>query len=145
MKLSLIAVGKIKERHVRQAIDDYAGRIRHYVSFEEREIDDGCDADLAHAVAKRAKGATLVSLDSRGDQHDSRAFASWMEKLARSGKGDIAFAIGGKAGLGPSTLALSPHVLSLSRMTFPHRLARLMLVEQLYRALTILRGEPYGA
>jgi len=145
LKLALIAVGKIKERHVRQAVDDYAERIRHYVTFEEKEIDDGPDAELARSVSKKAKGATLVLLDSRGAEQDSRGFALFVERLARSGKGDIAFAIGGKAGLGASTLGLSPHVLSLSKLTLPHRLARLVLAEQLYRALTILRGEPYGA
>ncbi|MBK6516944.1 MAG: 23S rRNA (pseudouridine(1915)-N(3))-methyltransferase RlmH [Polyangiaceae bacterium] len=145
MKISIVAVGKIKERFVREAIDDYAGRIRRYATLDERELDDGPDGQLADAIAKAARGATVVPLDSRGDEVDSRGFAAWLERLSRTGKGDVAFAIGGKEGLGPKCLALGPRALSLSKMTWPHRIARLMLTEQIYRGFTILNNEPYGA
>ena len=145
MKISIVAVGKIKERFVREAIDDYAGRVRRYATFEERELDDAADPELAAAIQKAARGATIVPLDSRGEELDSRGFAQLMERLSRTGKGDVAFAIGGKEGLGPKSLTLGPRTLSLSRMTWPHRLPRLMLSEQIYRAFTILNHEPYGA
>ncbi|NUP09051.1 MAG: 23S rRNA (pseudouridine(1915)-N(3))-methyltransferase RlmH [Polyangiaceae bacterium] len=144
MRITIAAVGKIKERYVREAIDDYASRVRRYATFEERELDDLADASLADAITKAAKQATVVPLDSRGEELDSRGFASLIEKLSRTGKGDVTFAIGGKDGLGPKSLALGPRVLSLSKMTWPHRLARLMLVEQIYRAFTILNNEPYA-
>ena len=144
MKIAIVAVGRIKERYVRQAIDEYAARIRHYATFEEREIDDDADARLADVIARSSRGASIVPLDSRGDALDSAAFARLVERLSRTGKGDVAFTIGGKSGLGPKCLALGAPVLSLSKMTWPHRLARLMLAEQIYRAFTILRGEPYG-
>lgn len=145
MKVSIVAVGKIKERHVREAIDEYVGRVKRYVTFDEREIEDGPDARVSEAIRKASKGATIVPLDSRGEELDSRGFAQLVERLGRTGKGDVVFAIGGKEGLGPMSLALGTRVLSLSKMTWPHRIARLMLVEQIYRAFTILKGEPYGA
>lgn len=145
MKVGIVAVGKIKEKYVREAIDDYTSRIKRYVGFEEREIADGGDEDLAAAITKAARGAIVVPLDSRGQEHDSAGFARLLESLGRTGKGDVVFAIGGKEGLGPKSLALGTHVLSLGKMTLPHRLARLILSEQIYRAFTILRGEPYGA
>ena len=130
---------------MRASIDDYLGRLRRYVKVEEIEIEDGPPPKLEAAVLKAAGQATLVPLDSTGKEYDSRGFAAAVEKLGSTGKGDVAFVIGGKAGLGPGILARGAAVVSLSRMTFPHRLARLMLFEQLYRAMTLLRGEPYGA
>ncbi|HTJ82215.1 MAG TPA: 23S rRNA (pseudouridine(1915)-N(3))-methyltransferase RlmH [Polyangiaceae bacterium] len=145
MKFVVVAVGKVKEPPMRASIDDYLGRIRRYAKVEEVEIEDGPAPKLEAALLKAAGAATLVPLDSSGKEHDSRGFASFVEKLASTGKGDVAFLIGGKAGLGKPILDRGASVLSLSKMTFPHRLARLMLVEQLYRAMTLLRGEPYGA
>lgn len=144
MRLRVIAVGRVREKHVRQAIDDYAERIEHYVGLDEVEISDGSDDDVAQRAKKAAKDATIVALDSRGKEMDSHAFAGFVERLARVDKGEIAFVIGGKEGLGPKSLELAKHTLSLSQMTLPHRIARLFLMEQLYRAMTILRGEPYG-
>jgi 23S rRNA (pseudouridine1915-N3)-methyltransferase len=87
VKISIVAVGKIKERFVREAIDDYAGRIRRYATLDERELDDGPDGQLADAIAKAARGATVVPLDSRGDEVDSRGFAAWLERLSRTARG----------------------------------------------------------
>lgn len=145
MKVAVIAVGRMKEPYYRAAFDEYADRVRKYVGFEEHEIEDAPDAKLVLAITKAAKGASVVPLDSRGVEHDSQGFAAVLDKLGSTGKGSIAFVIGGKAGLGPQSLALGKPVISLSRMTMPHRLARLVLAEQLYRAFTILRNEPYGA
>lgn len=144
MKVHIVAVGKIKEKHVRRAIDDYVERIAHYASYKETEIDDADDAGLLATLERLRRGESLVGLDSRGSELDSRGFASFIEKLGRTNKGDVMLAIGGRDGLGPKTLAACDHRLSLSKMTFPHRLARLILVEQVYRAFSLIRGEPYG-
>ncbi|NUO50773.1 MAG: 23S rRNA (pseudouridine(1915)-N(3))-methyltransferase RlmH [Polyangiaceae bacterium] len=144
MKVVVVAVGRVKERGLRAAVDDYASRIKHYVGFEEIEIDDGPPDKVAAAVKKAAKAATLVPLDASGTECSSRAFADRLSRWGSQGKGDVAFAIGGKEGLSKALLAEAPYVLSLSQMTLPHRLARLFLVEQIYRGMTLLRGEPYG-
>lgn len=130
---------------MRAAIDEYVARIRHYVSFEEIEIDDLAAEKVEPAAQRAAKAAVLVPLDASGTEHDSRGFSRLLERLGSHGKGDFAFVIGGRAGLPKTMLDGASHVLSLSKMTLPHRLARLVLCEQIYRGLTLLRGEPYGA
>lgn len=133
---------------MRACIDEYAARIRHYAPFEEIEIDDlpapKLDLAVKKAVERGARGAHVVALDSTGKEHDSRGFARALSALGARGKGDIAFVLGGKEGLPRPMLEAAADVWSLSKMTFPHRLARLVLAEQVYRAMTILRGEPYG-
>jgi 23S rRNA (pseudouridine1915-N3)-methyltransferase len=86
----------------------------------------------------------LVPLDASGTACSSRGFADKLSRWGSQGKGDVAFAIGGREGLAKSLLDDATFVLSLSQMTLPHRLARLFLVEQIYRGMTLLRGEPYG-
>jgi 23S rRNA (pseudouridine1915-N3)-methyltransferase len=144
VRIRVIAVGRVKERPMRAAIDEYVARIAHYAPFEEVEIEDLPAGKLEPVVARAAKGARLVPLDASGAQHSSHGFAKLIEKLGAQGKGEMAFVIGGREGLPKSMLEANGPVLSLSAMTLPHRLARLVLVEQIYRGLTILRGEPYG-
>ncbi len=144
MKIAIIAVGKVKEKPLRAMVDEYAGRIRRYTSLDEVELDDLPAAKLAPAMKRAAGGAALVALDMDGRALDSFAFAREIARLGSTGKGDIAFLIGGKDGLPDALQKEATACWSLSKMTFPHRLARLMLVEQVYRAMTILRGEPYG-
>lgn len=144
MKITVVAVGRVKERALRETIDDYVGRIRHMRPFNEVEIEDGPAGAVAAAVRKAAKNALVIPLDASGSQRTSRGFADLVERWSSQGKGEIAFAIGGREGLPKPVLAEAPFVLSLSQMTLPHRLARLFLVEQIYRALTLIRGEPYG-
>lgn len=142
MRLVVVAVGKVKERGVREAIDEYAKRIARYVPFEEIELREGRDA--AEAMLRRVPdGAHLVALEVDGAAHTSEAFAKLVERRGREGKGIVAFLIGGADGLPREVVARAHEKLSLSSMTLPHRLARLVLAEQLYRAMTILRGEPY--
>lgn len=143
MKLIVVAVGKLKEPAFRALADDYASRVRRYASLEEIEIDDLPAKKLLPVLLKASPSAHAVPLDASGEELSSQAFAKRIEQLASRGKGDIAFFIGGKEGLPPEVLR-SGTCLSLSRMTMPHRLARVFLLEQLYRAMTILRGEPYG-
>jgi 23S rRNA (pseudouridine1915-N3)-methyltransferase len=138
VKLSVVAVGKIRERELRAVADEYVGRIRRYVRFEEIEVQN--DAALARALPD---GATIVALDPKGDSLTSTAFAKKLESYGRRGKGDVTFVLGGAEGI-PETLVRSADArLSLSSLTLPHRLARVVLFEQIYRAFTILRGEPY--
>jgi len=139
VKLAVVAVGKIRERDLRSVANDYLARIRRYVRLDEIEVLN--DAALARALPTEA---TIVALDPAGDALTSSAFSKKLEGWGRRGKGDVAFVIGGAEGI-PETLVRSATArLSLSSLTLPHRLARVVLLEQIYRAFTILRGEPYA-
>jgi 23S rRNA (pseudouridine1915-N3)-methyltransferase len=143
--LVVLAVGKVKEPGLRDAIDDYVKRIERHFSYEEIEVKDAPMPALRAALEKKLPdGAHVTALDARGRSMTSESFARWVESRMSTGKGKIVFLIGGADGLPPEILARANDKLSLSQMTFPHRLARLVLVEQLYRAVTILRGEPYA-
>lgn len=145
MRLVVVAVGKVKERGVREAIDDYVKRTKRYVGFDEIELRDAKERDVIADFQKRIpEGAHLIALEVGGRTHSSEGFAKHLEQRGAQGKGIIAFVIGGAEGLPREVVARADETLSLSTMTLPHRLARLILVEQLYRAMTILRGEPYS-
>jgi len=144
VKLLIVAVGRMKEPEIRTLSDGYLARVRRHCPIEEIEVADGPSSLLTDALAKHARGAQIVALEAAGRELDSPAFARELERLGRTGKGDVAFVIGGKAGLPPEVLERANITWSLSRLTFPHRLARLVLVEQLYRATAILRNEPYA-
>jgi len=144
LRVSIIAVGKIKQAGMRAEIDDYLGRIRRYATFEEIELKDGSDAELQprfeRALPKRAR---VVALEVEGKPVTSQGLADVVRR-AELDATPLAFLIGGAYGL-PKAVSKAAHVqLSLSAMTLPHRLARLVLAEQIYRAFTILRGEPYS-
>jgi 23S rRNA (pseudouridine1915-N3)-methyltransferase len=144
VRITVAAVGKVKDRPLREAIDEYLGRVRRYVAIDEIEIADGPPERVRAAFEKASREATAVALEVTGQSLTSEAFARLIERLGARGKGHITFLIGGADGL-PPDLSAAAHVrLSLSPLTFPHRLARLVLVEQIYRACTILRGEPYA-
>jgi 23S rRNA (pseudouridine1915-N3)-methyltransferase len=139
VKLTVVAVGKIRERDLRGVADEYVARIRRYVRLDEVEV--GRDAALGRALPK---GATIVALDPEGDALTSTAFARKVEAWGRRGKGDVAFVIGGAEGIPLELVRSADARLSLTKLTLPHRLARVVLFEQIYRAFTILRGEPYA-
>ena len=139
MKLVVVAVGKIRDAPLRDVADDYFRRLRRYVACEEREAKS--DDQLGRLVPE---GAVRVALEVDGEQLTSQKFAERLEQWGSRGKGVVAFMIGGAEGI-PKDLSNGADVrLSLSKMTLPHRLARVLLAEQLYRAMTILRGEPYA-
>jgi 23S rRNA (pseudouridine1915-N3)-methyltransferase len=139
MKLIIIAAGKLKEREVRVVADDYLGRIRRYVKCDEIEVKSA--KDLAGAVPD---GALLVALEVDGDALTSTELSRRVERWGSTGKGVVAFIIGDADGI-PKGLSKSAAArISLSKLTLPHRLARVLLLEQLYRSLSILRGEPYA-
>jgi len=133
----IFAVGRLKEPLLRHACDDYYRRCHRTVVVEEREL-----RDLAALKAALPDRATLVVLDERGEQLTSRAFAErlrgWIE-----GASPLFFVIGGADGLDEEMRSRARLLLSLGRMTFAHRLVRLILAEQLYRAVSILEGSPY--
>ncbi len=137
VKIRVLAVGKLKEAHYRDAVDEYLGRLRHYATIEEVEVRD--DAALKKAIPPRAH---VVALTIDGKPRSSEELAARIEELAGR-VNELAFIIGGADGIPADVVAQAHEKLSLSRMTLPHRLARLVLVEQLYRAMTIRKGEPY--
>jgi 23S rRNA (pseudouridine1915-N3)-methyltransferase len=132
-------VGRIKEKAVREVADDYLKRLRHYVRCDEVEVKD--DRELARALPEEA---LLVALEVDGAAYDSTQFASRLERWGSQGKGVVAFIIGGAEGIPAGISRAAQERISLSRMTLPHRLARVVLYEQLYRGMTIQRGEPYA-
>jgi len=139
VKLFVIAEGRIKEREMRALANDYLGRLARYVKCEEIESKDA--AGLSRAIPD---GAFVVALEVDGERISSSELATRLERWGARGKGYVAFVIGGAEGI-PSALSARADVrLSLSTFTFPHRLARVMLFEQLYRSMTLLRGEPYA-
>jgi 23S rRNA (pseudouridine1915-N3)-methyltransferase len=145
MRLVVLSVGKIKEPALRQAIDEYWARVRRHYAIEEIELRAAPAEKLTSAFEQRIpQGAHVVALDSTGTERTSEDFALWLGRRFAQGKGAVAFLLGGADGLPSELVARAKETLSLSMMTFPHRLARLVLAEQLYRATTILHHEPYA-
>ena len=143
MRIVVVAVGRVKDKPLRAALDEYLGRIRRHVPVDEIELADAPLAKLEPAFAKATAEATVIALEVGGKMLESEQFARSLERLSARHKGIVAFLIGGADGLPPSVSKAAHERWSLSSLTFPHRLARLVLVEQVYRAFTILRGEPY--
>jgi 23S rRNA (pseudouridine1915-N3)-methyltransferase len=157
MQILILAVGKIKEKYLAMGIDEYSKRLRAYAKVEIREVRDEktpenpSPAESAHLLHKEAArlephikaGTYLVVLDIDGQSFSSQELSAQLDQLASSGKSHITFLIGGSMGLAPHLRQKADLRLSFSSMTFPHQLFRLMLLEQLYRAFKISRGEPY--
>jgi 23S rRNA (pseudouridine1915-N3)-methyltransferase len=145
VKVVVIAVGKVKQPGLRAELDDYFGRLRRYCTFSEIELKDGNDAEVAarfdKAIPPRAQ---RIALEVEGRALSSRGLADLVARAEQTAIPALAFLIGGSYGL-PERVSRAAEVqLSLSAMTLPHRLARLLLAEQIYRAYTILRNEPYS-
>jgi 23S rRNA (pseudouridine1915-N3)-methyltransferase len=152
VKLRVAAVGRVKEPHWRAACDEYLKRMRPYATVEVVEVADrDIGTDPARAVAAEGAdllraipdGSYVVALDLAGRQMSSEELASHLAELMVRGRSDVTFVIGGSAGLSSDVRARADELLSLSRMTLPHQLARVVLLEQLYRAFRIMRNEPY--
>jgi 23S rRNA (pseudouridine1915-N3)-methyltransferase len=139
VKLVVVAAGKLKEKEVRAIADDYLGRIRRYVKCDEIEVKSA--KDLASAVPD---GALVIALEVEGDALSSTELSRRVERWGSTGKGVVAFLIGGADGIPKALSQGAAARISLSKLTLPHRLARVLLLEQLYRSLSILRGEPYA-
>ncbi len=145
MHVRIVSVGKIKERGIREAVDDYFGRIGRYGKFKEIELRDGPDAELTarfeKAIPHRSR---VVAMEVDGKSWSSEQLADYVGRCEGAGIQSLVFLIGGSYGLPAAVRAKADAELSLSKMTLPHRLARLLLAEQVYRAFTILRNEPYN-
>ena len=138
MKLSVLAVGKLKESWVQEGCAEYLRRLRGKLPLEVIEVRD--DAELQKRIPPRYE---IWALDERGKQLSSEELAAAVGKRMNAGAQGIALLIGGADGLPEGLVKRADFHWSLGRLTLPHRLARLILLEQLYRAHSILRGEPY--
>jgi 23S rRNA (pseudouridine1915-N3)-methyltransferase len=153
MKLRILAVGKLKEPYSRAAVADYLARVRRTMTCEMIEVKDGSgerdERRIRALEAQRLRAAIAggdrfrVALDQGGRAFTSAEFADFLGERMNDGSRELVFMIGGPYGLEPDLRGECQLGLSLSRFTLPHQLARVVLVEQIYRALTILRGEPY--
>ena len=153
MKITLLVVGKTTDQRLISLIEDYRQRLTHYVPFELVVIPDLKNTKgLSESQIKTAEGNELlrcltpnteaVLMDEHGREYRSVEFAEWLQKRMLSGK-DLTLVIGGPYGFSPEVYQRANGKLSLSQMTFSHQMVRLFAIEQLYRAMTILRGEPY--
>jgi 23S rRNA (pseudouridine1915-N3)-methyltransferase len=138
VKIVVLAVGKLRDRHVAALADDYLARARRHLPVEVVEVED----DQALARRWPSSGET-IALEPDGETWTTEAFAAQLERRMTRGTRAVTFVIGGADGIPAALSARAALRLSLSALTLPHRLARLLLCEQIYRALTIIRGEPY--
>ena len=138
MKIVVLAVGKLRDRSFTALCDDYVERARRHLNVEVVEVED----DAALARKWPAQGET-IAMEVGGESWSTERFARHVSDRMLRGTRSLTFAIGGADGLPAALVARSNMRLSLSAMTLPHRMARLVLLEQIYRALTIIRGEPY--
>ncbi|MED4202706.1 23S rRNA (pseudouridine(1915)-N(3))-methyltransferase RlmH [Neobacillus mesonae] len=157
MNISIITVGKLKEKYLKLGIEEYVKRLSAYAKVEVIEVaDEKAPEELSELemlqvkqkegeriLAKISGDTYVIALAIQGKMQSSEELADTLDKLATYGKSKIAFVIGGSLGLSDEVLQRSNEKLSFSRMTFPHQLMRLILVEQVYRAYRINRGEPY--
>jgi 23S rRNA (pseudouridine1915-N3)-methyltransferase len=157
VNISICTVGKLKEKYLKAGIDEYLKRLSVYAKVEVIEIPDEKAPEVLSPVemeqvkqkegdkllAKISSDTYVITLAINGKMKSSEELADSLDKLATYGKSKIAFVIGGSLGLSDEVLKRADEKLSFSKMTFPHQLMRLILVEQVYRAYRINRGEPY--
>lgn len=157
MKITVITVGKIKEKYLKDAIAEYSKRLSKYCKLEIIEVADEKTPDNASEVVEdsiRSKEAErilkyvkddayVITLEIGGKQLSSEELADKIDKLGVQGTSHIIFIIGGSIGLGKEVLNKSNYSLSFSKMTFPHQLMRVILLEQVYRSYRIISNEPY--
>ncbi len=148
MRLKLIVVGRPKNSHLRALAEDYVERLGHYASIQvayikERRGGHGTAHPEERLLERLDPHDFVVALDAGGQMMSSPKLASFLATHARSGSRSLTFVIGGPTGVGEGVRKRAELLLSLSPMTFPHELCLVLLLEQLYRGMTILRGEPY--
>ena len=154
MKVLFLVVGKTIDKHLIALINDYTERVKHYMPFDMEVIPELKNTKaLSPEQQKEREGELLqkqlrdgdhvVLLDEGGKEYRSMEFAAYLEKKQTLGARRLVFIVGGPYGFSPAIYALAKDKLSLSKMTFSHQMVRLFFVEQVYRAMTILRGEPY--
>lgn len=157
MQITVVSVGKLKEKYLKEGIEEYSKRLSAYCKLQLVEVnDEKAPEELSAAEmeqVKRKEGERIlaqlkpdqyvIALAIEGQMWTSEKLSAEMDRLALHGKSQVAFVIGGSLGLGDEVLKRADVHLSFSRMTFPHQLVRLILLEQVYRAFKINRGEPY--
>ena len=157
MNVKILCLGKIKEKFYRDAADEYLKRLSKYASVtvvevaDEKTSENASDTEID--IVKEKEGERLlkhinerdfvIALAILGKQMDSVAFSKYIEDLGISGKSTIDFVIGGSLGLSDAILKRSDFQISFSKMTFPHQLMRVVLLEQIYRGMRIMKNEPY--
>ena len=157
MNITLITVGKLKEKYLKQAIDEYAKRLTRYCKLEVVELPDEKTPDNASEkdelqikekegqliLSKIKDNAFVVALDLHGKHVTSEEFAKFIEHQGVMGNSNMVFVIGGSLGLADCVIKRANYKLCFSKMTFPHQLFRVMLLEQIYRGFRIMKNEPY--
>lgn len=157
MKITIITVGKIKEKYLKDAIAEYSKRLSRYCKLEILEVADEKTPDGASEIVEEnirekegertlkliKEDAYVITLEISGKMLTSEELADRIETLGIQGKSHLVFVIGGSIGLGREVLRRSDYTLSFSKMTFPHQLMRVILLEQIYRSYRIINGEPY--
>ena len=157
MNITIIAVGKLKEKYLKQAIDEYSKRLSRYCKLEVIELPDEKTPDNASEkeeqqikekegrliLSKIKDNSYVVAMDLKGKQITSEEFASFISNCGVTGNSNIVFIIGGSLGLSEGVIKRANYKLCFSKMTFPHQLFRVMLLEQVYRGFRITNNEPY--
>ncbi|PNZ31902.1 LSU m3Psi1915 methyltransferase RlmH [Staphylococcus petrasii] len=157
MKITILAVGKLKEKYWKQAIAEYEKRLGAYSKIEiievpdekapenmsEKEIEQVKEKEGQRLLAKIKPQATVITLEIQGKMLSSEGLAKELQQRMTQGQSDFVFVIGGSNGLHEDVLKRSNYALSFSKMTFPHQMMRVVLIEQVYRAFKIMRGEAY--
>ena len=154
MKFTLLVVGRTVEKHYITAIDDYVSRTKHFISFDMEVIPELKNTKSLSMEQQKEKegelilkalqpGDVVVLLDEHGKEFRSIEFADWVERKMHTVNKRLVFIIGGPYGFSPRIYQTAQEKISLSKMTFSHQMIRMIFVEQVYRAMTILRGEPY--
>lgn len=154
MKIKLLAIGKTDNKQLIQLISEYQNRLKHYIKFEIEMIPDIKNVkNLSTSQQKEKEGESilrklqntdqLILLDDKGSEFTSIEFSKYLQKKMNSGIKQLVLVIGGPYGFSETVYKKSTGKISLSKMTFSHQMIRLFIVEQLYRAFTILKNEPY--
>ncbi|MBM3402686.1 MAG: 23S rRNA (pseudouridine(1915)-N(3))-methyltransferase RlmH [Bacteroidetes bacterium] len=154
MKITLLTIGKTEEKYLREGIDIYLNRLKHYITFRVLEIPELKNTKSLSQEQQKDREAELilkhiqstdylVLLDENGKEFTSRGFSVYLSKKMISGLQHLVFIVGGPYGFSAEIYERSNESLSLSKMTLSHQMIRIFFAEQLYRALTILKGEPY--
>jgi 23S rRNA (pseudouridine1915-N3)-methyltransferase len=154
MKITLLTIGKTEDKYLREGIEKYLKRLVHYTSFNILELPELKNTKSLTEELQKSKEAELIFkqitsadhiilMDEKGEEYSSVKFAEFLNKKAVSNVQHLVFIIGGPYGFDAAMYARANGKLSLSKMTFSHQMIRLFFVEQLYRAFTILKGEPY--
>jgi len=154
MKITLLVIGKTDEQYITEGMNEYIKRLKHYINFEVEVIPDIKKSKSLSAenqkimegeqiLSKALPGKEIHLFDEKGKMFSSREFSSFLEKKMVSGIKELVLVVGGPYGFSDAVYEKASSKISLSRMTFSHQMARLLCVEQIYRAMTILKGEPY--